>query len=233
MGLSRRQAVALSFIICFLPPIIISYLYIDKVTIKEFSFAEGTKAIAVSNFLPLGSSTSTSSVAGNKFLNFNRTASYLSLFNINPELIKFDMYLTNKVRIDLAYKELDGDDVKNMELPSILVCDQTQLSYESKSLPFKSDLVLNDPQGSDRQLLERVYQDCVSNFNIAVQNTLNRSVRVVGVGTKTGSGVAILVTPQFLSRMIILIASITVWIGFLILIIEGPRKIYSLLKKDE
>lgn len=231
MALSRCQAILLASILCFSPPIIISDFYIDRLTIKEFSLAEGTTAVAVSSFLPLGSSTPPySSIPGNKFLDFSKAARYLSLFNINPDLIGFDLYLTNKVRLVLAIKELDGDDAKNIELPSILVCDQSPLLYENNHLPFKSDLVLNDPKGSDWKLLERIYQDCVSNFNIAVQNTLNRTVRVVGVETKAGSGVEVIVIPQLFSRMIILFAFVTLWVGFLILMIEGPRKVYGLLR---
>gem|GEM_PF-4671756 len=208
-------------------------LYIKRITIEKSIKTYELRSIHTSKSLPstsLNISSSTSLVSftyDQKFIDFDRMNSYLSLFNINPSLIKYKLYLINNSTPEVSYLDIESNEVKTIVLPSVLVCGQVNIPSNTQTL-LKANLQLNDPNGTDRQYADGIYNQCVLKREIGVHNITGHSLAVLSIKMKPGSSIGFLIKPEPFSEFIIYVTFITLWMGFLVLAIQCINAIYKI-----
>lgn len=218
-------------------PLLLSYLYIGEITIKKSTPEKLHHIIGITSdvkaaSVPISSSTPSYILkATQEFSYFDQMVRYMTLFDIQPRLVRYSLYLDNSsIKAKINYKESYNDKERVEIFDSTLLCDgqlvETGKTNQKKQL-IKSNLVLNEESDNDRNYIGQIIKACIAEGTIAFKNNLNKTTLISSINLLEGSEMVLIIEPQFSSKIIIYFFIIVFWIGLLILLREGPLEAYK------
>jgi len=236
---SKFPAILITLVIVFLIPIFLSHLLIQKITQKEFVKATKFEFVNISPTLSCSTNNADTSGKGNlttsqKFKNFDKWVNSLILFNIQPDLIKFSLYLDNNVTLEMSYTDLKSGQRHTSVFDFTLLCDETEISVShspnSKGILLKDDLILNNGPNNNKNDFDKIYNNCVSTSKMRFQNTTGSDIRPEPeVRVPNDAGIGLTIEPNGFTKVIIYFLIWSFYAGFLILLRETAWKFYRFI----
>ena len=225
------------FCIFFLPPFLFSLLHIKEISISE------DRKISKENFTVMGTSSelprkNPQEISPEEYLaqintdkNVEKTLDnimrYSSVFDIQPNLIRYNVFLQNTLTTKISYSTEQEPKTTNEKYFSFdIICRGEKINVLSGKYLIASGIRLNDDENNNRVLLDEIRKDC---FFFPYGGIKNDSGQILLVYTpqnelKPEGKITIIIRPDVLSKIIIIIGWYIFWFGFLTLIIEGPIK---------
>jgi len=213
-----------------LPPLLAGYLHINAITIKESNSSLNLAITTISrNFdisEPFKLSIKASEDLGYKIDQISR----YPFLDIQPNIIRHTAYIGHNIHIRFSYTEIDYSSDDEVDVPGELFCREKFIKpiidKNSQNTIIAKGLLLNRNEANNQKDLEKIISNCVLSAQIAFQNNLGRVVLINldSIRLVHGGVINLIVRPDFLSQVSIYIGWLIFWIGFLIMLREGPIK---------
>jgi hypothetical protein len=224
----------LSALFLLVPPTLAAFWYVKQISVDitiPLQLQDRTHITTVKELptsLPDQGIISISPSTENVFLNIPQMTTYLSLFNINPTVIKYELYLSNKVQAKMYYFDPETQQHNDSVMPAILICGNQRIPY-GQIIPTKVDLQLDTQDGKDAVLIKQIYNDCTTKISAAFKNNTGKSINIEKLDFDKDSSFDFAVKPGTFSITIIYVSFVILWLIFLKLVIEGIRTVNTFI----
>lgn len=159
---------------------------------------------------------------------------YSYLLDIQPNVIRHALFLQNSITAKISYLEdLNTNIVKHDLFDFTLTCAGKEINVQDKKYEIGRGLKLNDESNNDRELLNQIRKDCYYFPFGGFRNNKEKAIYFLDVDEISPDGrITLIIKPDLISKIIIFMAWYIFWLGFLILIREGPGRYLIKIKKN-
>lgn len=231
---AKILSATLAILLLLVVPAIMAFEYLSQISINQFvPITEFTPAgvsdLPPKNPLGVNASSTSTFKSEEKFMAFDVMSRYLTLFKISPFLVRHDLYIENLVNAHVTYKELWNGEIKTITLPSVLACEDKLFEFGKGEYLAYRDLQITEPNSLDRQAVQEIYNKCISHGFLGVQNSLGHPVMWISTEPEPNSGIRMNIRPQHSVYILIYFAAITLWVGFVTLVVGALKSVYKLI----
>ncbi len=166
-----------------------------------------------------------------KLSEFERKIEYSQLLNINPNILFFDVYIRNMQDVWVLDSRANPEGGKLIRANSSIVCDSKEIPFSKKKFLIKGAVKFGSDSSANKSYVENISATCAETSEALIDNTFGKSLTDLDFMVAPGSGVEIIVEPEWPGKVIVIVAAVVIWIGFINILTERFMKIFHFMQK--
>jgi hypothetical protein len=212
------------------PPIVLAILHINAISVESTRTVNKIKISGMSNELSFSQANfgEVKAVLDEQVSKgLDDIFRYTRLIDIQPNIIRHDFFLKHNIKAKIPYTDKTSNDTKTYVADYTLSCFDQNITLDVNTIVMKN-LQLNDRDNNDKGSIEEIVGKCFNNMYGGFENDLGHLIFIDPTKIEVFppyNKIIFSLKPDLMSRSVILVGWYIFWIGFMILLRDGPGKI--------